>query len=365
MRPSKLLVVLLSTCVLCLLTAAASAAWEIVPEEPAHRVFNEVWAYLMQGEERELTGTEPITDLCYFGASLTREGRVTEVISRPVITLRDGLRPRIDLVVADLSNSALMHFSLDPEYGVRPVLIDDICRVSDAFDGVQIDFEMVSRDDARYFFDFLRELRARLPAGKQLSVALPARTEPVTDAYDYVRIAPIVDRMVIMAYDEHWSTSAPGPVASLPWCAKVADYVTSVVDRDKIVMGLPLYGRAWQDKRLAKALRFRNVQDLVAATNSTPSYASELGAWFEYSESVNVKVYYDDNRTILEKLDLYRGRGVRAVSFWRVGQGPAELWSSIEHGIQDAAATPAAGADGGAAQSVSESAPDPARPVTQ
>ena len=132
----------------------------------------------------------------------------------------------------------------------------------------------------------------------------------------------------------------------------------------EIVMGLPLYGRAWQDKRLARALRFRNVQDLVAQTGSTPSYASELGAWFEYSESVQVKVFYDDARTLREKLDLYRGRGVMAVAFWRIGQGPPELWSMLEQ--SDAPAT--AGAVGAAlpgAASAAAPAPDAGQTTAQ
>ena len=315
---------------LCALAAGADA---LVPisVEPSKPVFREVWAYLLRGEEKELTGSEPITDLCYFGASLARNGRIDDAVARPAIVLKDGLRPAIHLVIAELSNDALMHFSLDPAYGVRPLLIQDICRAGESFDGVQIDFEAVSRDDAEFFFDFLKELRVRLPAGKELSVAVPARTELTSDAYDYSRIAPIVDRMVIMAYDEHWSTSSPGPVASLPWCAKVVDYAKSTVDIDKIVMGLPLYGRAWQDRRLAKALRFQNVLDLVAEKKSTTSYAPELGASFEYSENVTVTVFFDDHRTLMEKLRLYQAREVTAVSFWRIGQGPPLLWSSIEN----------------------------------
>jgi spore germination protein YaaH len=57
-----------------------------------------------------------------------------------------------------------------------------------------------------------------------------------------------------------------------------------------------------------------------------------------------VTVFYDDHRTILEKLRLYRARGIDSVSFWRIGQGPPQLWSSI-----DAAATkegPAAAGSG-------------------
>jgi len=326
MRVAAVLAVL----ALCTLAAGASEQ-NPAGEDSAIPVFKEIWAYLMRGEEKELTGAEPITDLCYFSAHLTKNGRITDAVARPEVTLKDGLKPAIHLVIAELSSPSLMHFSLDPEYGVRPLLIEDICRVAEGFDGVQIDFESVSQDDAEYFFEFLGELRSMLPAGKKLSVAAPARTEPIADAYDYSRIAPIVDRMVIMAYDEHWSASSPGPVASLPWCSRVVDFAKSAVENGKIVMGLPLYGRAWQDKKLARALRFKNVQDLIVEKESETSYAPEIGAYFEYTENVVVTVFYDDDRSIREKLQLYRARDIDSVSFWRIGQGPPQLWDSIEN----------------------------------
>jgi spore germination protein YaaH len=72
------------------------------------------------------------------------------------------------------------------------------------------------------------------------------------------------------------------------------------------------------------------VQELVAEKQSTINYAPELGAYFEYSENVVVTVFYDDYRTLLEKLHLYRARGIDSVSFWRIGLGPPQLWSSID-----------------------------------
>jgi spore germination protein YaaH len=276
-HPTRLLAALLPALALYTLTAWA-ADENPVSDEPARPVFKGIWAYLMRGEERELTGAEPITDLCYFSASLNKNGRIAETVARPDITMKDGAKPAIHLVISELSNPSLMHFSLDPQYGVRPLLVDDIHRIGEGFDGVQIDFESVSRDDAEFFFDFLRELKARLPEGKTLSVAVPARTTSTADAYDYTRISPIADRLIIMAYDEHWSTSSPGPVASLPWCSRVVDFAKSAVGTDKIVMGLPLYGRAWPEKKLNRALRFSNIQDLIAEKQCETGYASELGA---------------------------------------------------------------------------------------
>jgi spore germination protein len=136
--------------------------------------------------------------------------------------------------------------------------------------------------------------------------------------------------VVIMAYDEHWSTSAPGPVASLAWCTSVADFAKTAIPPGKIIMGLPLYGRAWQDKQLARALRFENVQDLVEQTDSEVGYASATGPSFSYTETVVVSVFFEDAQSLGEKLGLYQARGIPAVSFWRVGQGPPEVWSSMD-----------------------------------
>ncbi len=318
----------------CASTKSTSAA---LPEKI---VFEDIWGYLMRGREAELTGTEPFTHLCYFSASVNNEGRIEDTVARPLVFLDDGSTPRIDLVITELSSPPLMHFSLSPVYGVRPLLIDDICRVSQGFDGVQIDFETVSADDGEYFWDFLRGLRGKLPPGKMLSVAVPARTTPKADAYAYSNIAPLVDRVVIMAYDEHWSTSSPGPVASLPWCSEVLDYAQSTIENDKIVMGLPLYGRAWQDKKLSRAMGFQNVQDIITEKNPRMNYVSELGSYFEYSEKVVVRVFYDDLRSLGEKLQLYKSKDIRSVAFWRIGLGPSDLWNSV--GKEGASELPAA-----------------------
>lgn len=317
---------MLAACAFCLRAVGQDVAAPAAPQP----TFEEIWAYLVRGEESRLAGTEPITDICYVGAYLSRNGRISGDIPRPSVTTRGGTKPRIHLVIPETANMALTHFAVNPGYGVRPLLIEDIIRVARDFDGVQIDFEAVARDDAGAFHDFLRALRAALPAEKTLSIAVPARTKTIADAWEYARIATIVDRMVIMAYDEHWSTSSPGPVASLAWCASIADFAKTAIPPGKIIMGLPLYGRAWQDKQLARALRFENVQDLVGQTDSEVGYASGTGPSFSYTETVVVSVFFEDARSLGEKLDLYQARGISAVSFWRVGQGPPEVWGALD-----------------------------------
>jgi len=68
-------------------------------------------------------------------------------------------------------------------------------------------------------------------------------------------------------------------------------------------------------------------------------------------------VFYDDDRSIMEKLRLYRARDIGSVSFWRIGQGPPQLWSSIERA--DSKDAPAAG---GGAPAAGDSGAQPEPP---
>lgn len=292
-------------------------------------IFDEVWGYLMKGEERELSGAEPLTDICYFSIPVSSKGLLSIPPAPPSLSGGLRARSRVHIVITELSNPALTHFCLNPELPYRKRLVDDIVRAAARYDGVQIDFESVPADDARNFLGFLGDIRKSLPTGKILSVALPARRKPVRDAYDYAAISAIVDRVIIMAYDQHWSASRPGPVGSVVWLREVIEFAEREVPRHKLVVGLPLYGRAWQDKKLARALRNHHIDDLVSSKGATPAYTPESGCHFQYDERVTVNVYYDDINSTRKKLELCRNNGVGAAAFWRIGQGSTELWSII------------------------------------
>ncbi|MBQ4498162.1 MAG: hypothetical protein II973_11765, partial [Spirochaetaceae bacterium] len=180
--------------------------------------FNEIWGYLIAGEDRFYSSELPITDIGYFGAGLSTFGKLVDAPSRAKVPETNA---RVHMVVID-NGRALTHFCLDPEFKIRNTLIDSLIKASADYDGLQIDFELVSADDKEHYLSFLRELKSKLKKNQILSVAIPARTRKLSsDAYDYEKIAAIVDRIIVMAYDEHWSTSAPGPIASEAWCKNV------------------------------------------------------------------------------------------------------------------------------------------------
>lgn len=287
--------------------------------------FSEIWAYLIRGEERFLDPAQPITDIGYFGAGIGIGGNLVKVPPRDRLSSFKG---RVHLVVEELENFALVHFCLNPEYPLRDALVADIAKAARDYDGVQIDFEAVSSKDYENFYVFLELLKRELGA-KTLSIALPARLKDIREALSYERIAKIADRIVVMAYDEHWSSSEPGPVASIDWCRKVAAYAVSKIGADRLVMGLPFYGRAWADKSLSRAYKYSSLAKLIDEKGIGIVQRKEEIPYIEYDELVNVKVYFDDQASTLVRLGVYRSASVKNVAFWRLGQEDPSVWGAI------------------------------------
>ncbi|HTX72415.1 MAG TPA: glycosyl hydrolase family 18 protein, partial [Rectinemataceae bacterium] len=192
-------------------------------------LFDETWAYLLAGDGKPIDLRQPISDLALFSASLNSKGELAGI---PASSPYAALPVRRHLVIAELSNSALIHFVLSPEYPMRERLLAQIAEAARGYDGVQIDFEAVPGYDAANFVSFLSCLRSLIQP-RILSAALPARWKRVDDAYDYASISAVVDRVVVMAYDEHWSGSGPGSIASMDWCRRVAQYSLGTIGASK------------------------------------------------------------------------------------------------------------------------------------
>lgn len=297
--------------------------------QPKYVGLTEVWAYLMDGEERFYTPDLPVTDIGYFGAGIGRYGNLVGVPDRDKLANSPA---RIHLVVAEVSgNYGLSHFILNPDYGVRDRFIEEILYAMNDFDGLQIDFESVTSRDSENFLNFLEILKDGI-GNKTLSVAVPARTKRLkNDAYDYKELSRIADRIIIMAYDEHWSGSRPGPVASFPWSKSVALYALRYISSSKLIMGLPFYGRAWADRSTSRALKYSTLQELIAEKEIPPEAFEESQGvgHFDYQETVNISVYFDNAITTLNRLSLYQSLGVKNAAFWRLGQEDDRVWEYI------------------------------------
>jgi len=288
--------------------------------------FTEIWTYLVAGREDALNADYKVTDLVYFGAELDSYGKLIDV---PNIKNASSFKGRLHLVAA-CNGRALTHFALAEGRPEREALIRDLLEAAEPYHGLQIDFENVPSRDGDAFLSFLKELRAGL-GQKMFTVALPARTRTLRDdVYDYLTIKPYVDRIFVMAYDEHWSTSGPGPIASMDWCRRVAEYAIETVGQEKLVMGLPFYGRSWGNFNANRAYIHSGIEDLMREQNIERPGRENGIPTFRYETPLSVTVYFEDAHSLSTRLDMYKKMGVNSVGFWRLGQETPDIWPLIE-----------------------------------
>jgi spore germination protein len=204
------------------------------------------------------------------------------------------------------------------------------------YHGVNIDFENVPARDRIYLTAFFRELAATLrPRGLMVTASIPAKTTDEissahSGAFDYKALAPYLDQLMIMAYDEHYAGGAPGPVASFPWFESVINYALRYYPARKIVMGIAAYGYDWT-ARSGKARHTDAIQGLIRKYRVTPKWHPKYRVpYFTYkSWGTKHQVWYEDVHSTAAKLTLIKRYNLRGVAVWRLGYEDPKIWKII------------------------------------
>ena len=205
-------------------------------------------------------------------------------------------------------------------------------------DGLNIDIEQLDPEDRTAYGEFLTTLGASLRAAipeAQLSVATEAGERGVGNAA--TAAAAGVDRVFLMGYDYHWGGSPPGAsspvdrfdgIPTLRW--SIARYVESGVPRDKLLLGLPLYGMTWRtlgpDRSFPVVgsgipwLPYRHLERLSDPAFVPARDTLEVAEWFAVEDGDEWLVtYYDSSATLRSKLALARDQGLAGSGFWALG----------------------------------------------
>lgn len=203
-------------------------------------------------------------------------------------------------------------------------------------DGVNIDFERISKECGVHFIQFLRELSI-LTHKYDLVLSVDNYVpEGGRGQYHLEDQGLVVDYVVIMGYDEHWSgCSEAGSVASIGFVERgISDTINMGVPADKIINGVPFFTRIWATDGGEVTSSAGGMQ---WAKDWVNNYGVEL-IWDEttcqdYGELTSggalYQVWMENAESIQVKLNVMNTYGVAGVSAWKLGYETADIWTVI------------------------------------
>lgn len=212
--------------------------------------------------------------------------------------------------------------------------------------GINVDFENVYLKDKELFVQFMRELTPFLhEQGVVVSVDVTVKdgSETYSLFLDRRALGETVDYMMVMTYDEHWSTSPKaGSVASLPWVEKG---IVKIMEEDdvpasKLLLGVPFYTRIWTEKVedgktsvSSRAVGMQSIENLLVEKNLTPVLDPASGQnYVEYKEDAQttVKIWIEDEVSMRKRIELVNTYDLAGVASWSRGQEKEAIWPLIK-----------------------------------
>jgi spore germination protein YaaH len=193
--------------------------------------------------------------------------------------------------------------------------------------GVVIDFESQSPADVDLVVSVARSIAdsAKRHGAATTSIALPATD---TAAYPTRALLSAVDYAVIMLYDEHWSTSAPGPIATADWLRRSLAQRVADVGASRVIAALPVYGYLWKPNQPAQPVGFFEAARLALAANvafardpaSLSLHAIQPGGW---------ELWMSDAQLLAALRAEVQSLGVMRVALWRLGLEDPAVWAAL------------------------------------
>jgi spore germination protein len=201
------------------------------------------------------------------------------------------------------------------------VIAEVVAQVTAAgFDGVQIDLESLSLDDAAGLIAFTTQLHDSLVAPKSVTMAVTAESSPgryLSAGYDFAKLTPILSRVVLMAYDQHGPTwSKPGPVGGLTWATTALDaLIAAGVPTAQIDLGVAGYGYSWpgngtDGKRLSDEDSRTLAGDLARWNPTEAEWTAKLPD--------DTVVWWSDSRSLSQRRALALSRNLHGLAVWEL-----------------------------------------------
>src|SRR6185369_6645240 len=121
-------------------------------------------------------------------------------------------------------------------------LLDVVAK--NGFGGLTIDIEEVAASSQTNLYIFVDELHQEF---RDRNLILAQAVPFDNSDWNYSAFANITDYLMLMAYDQHWSTGESGPVAGEDWFESILKKRMQQLDPAKTIICIGNYGYNWSD----------------------------------------------------------------------------------------------------------------------
>lgn len=258
-------------------------------------------------------------------------------------------------LVSNLENSEVSSTEVLTHTSKRENLENQIIAAAIQYDldGINVDFEALESAVGEGFIQFIRELSLKCDGnGIVLSVDNYVSSE-YTKFYDREEQAVFADYLIVMAYDEHYAGSKEsGSVASLGFVTKGADDILEEgVPAEQVILGMPFFTRVWAEtpkdsdgddaesasenyvpyELSSEAVGMLSAQRLMEVNGAEKTWLDDMGQFYtEYvNNNITYKIWFEDVRSIEEKLKVMDSHEFAGASFWKLGLEDQTVWDTV------------------------------------
>jgi spore germination protein YaaH len=194
------------------------------------------------------------------------------------------------------------------------------------YSGLVIDFETLEAADLDAQLVVMRAIAdsARPRGVRTIAVAVPATDTLAYPARPLLRVA---DAIIPMLYDEHWSGSSPGPVASPQWARRALALRVREAGADKVIAGFPTYGYRWIRGQPTEALGYDEARRVAA--DAGVALARDSATQSLHARAANWDLWMADAGTLRVLVGSAQELGVNRFALWRLGREDPAIWGRV------------------------------------
>ncbi len=212
--------------------------------------------------------------------------------------------------------------------------------------GVSVIYSYLSEINEEVYSNLTEKMMRRLNSeGYIVIISIPPMTtieaNIVTfDKINYSLIGDYANQIVVMNYSWGHNPGPPMPAASIFMLRLFVDYLVTLLPRDKMIIGLPLFGYAWELPYIigvteANALTFESAINLALDTGSEIKFdETSQNPYYEFIVNkagvpIQYIVWFVDVRSIVALTGLVTEYNSPGIAVWNIMTYFQQMWLYI------------------------------------